>query len=199
MLPVLDQLILASASPRRRDLLLQLQPALKLTSCPPAIDESLLTHEEGDERVLRLAAAKARCVLAMQGDNFSRMPLLAADTEVVMDGQPLGKPESLAEATEFLQRLSGRAHEVKTGVVLADQQTWLQALVTTQVFFRPLESDEIQAYAATGEGKDKAGGYAIQGQGAALVKRIEGSYSNVVGLPLETFILLLRQLGYRVF
>ena len=196
---LLQHLVLASASPRRRELLLQLQPSLHLEVCPAAIDEQLLNQEAGEEAVRRLALAKAHRVLGALPAERQAWPLLAADTEVLLDGRPLGKPENTAAARESLTRLSGSTHEVKTALVLVYQENWQQALVTTRVSFRPLAREEIEAYVATGEFRDKAGSYAIQGRGAALIQRIEGSYTNVVGLPLEQLVCMLGSLGYRVF
>lgn len=195
----LSKLLLASASPRRRDLLHQLLPGVELVINPAAIDEGQLGRETGEDLVLRLAIAKAHRILSDLAADQKQMPLLAADTEVVLDGEPLGKPENTEAAVTLLKRLAGRSHAVKTGLALVEGDTWLTEVVTTQVVFRELDDDEIRAYAATGEPNDKAGGYAIQGRGAALVERIEGSYTNVVGLPLEKLSQLLKQLGYRVF
>jgi len=195
----LSRMLLASASPRRRELLHQLLPGVELDVCPAAIDEGQLDKEAGDELVLRLAVAKAHRIVSELTRGQAGYPLLAADTEVVLDGRPLGKPESSEAAVTLLQSLSGRAHEVKTGMALVQGETWLTAVVTTRVVFRDLDDDEICAYVATGEPDDKAGGYAIQGRGAALVERIEGSYTNVVGLPLEKLSQLLKELGYRVW
>ncbi|SFB88084.1 septum formation protein [Marinospirillum celere] len=195
----LSKMLLASASPRRRELLHQLLPSLQLEVRPADIDESQVGKEAGEELVLRLAIAKAHRVASELPATLAQYPLLAADTEVVLDGRPLGKPEDAEGAVNLLQRLSGRAHEVKTALALVQGATWLTAVVTTQVVFRHLDDEEIRAYVATGESGDKAGGYAIQGRGAALVERIEGSYTNVVGLPLEKLSQLLRELGYKVF
>lgn len=192
-------MLLASASPRRRELLHQLQPSLQLDIRPAAIDESRLGEEAGEELVLRLAVAKAHQVISQLSSDQVDYPLLAADTEVVLDGHPLGKPDSAESAVELLTRLSGRSHAVKTALALVKGDQWFTAVVTTQVIFRVLDEEEIHAYVATDEPRDKAGGYAIQGRGAAFVERIEGSYTNVVGLPLERLTLLLKSLGYRVF
>lgn len=196
---LIQQLVLASASPRRRDLLLQLQPSLHLQIRPASLDEQLLQGEAGEEAVQRLALAKAHRVISELPAELQAWPVLAADTEVLLEGQPLGKPESPEAAVERLKRLSGSTHEVKTALVLVQETNWQQAVVTTQVSFRRLSLDEIYAYVATGEPFDKAGGYAIQGRGASLVERIAGSYSNVVGLPLEKLTTLFYGLGYQVF
>ncbi|HKM15673.1 MAG TPA: Maf family protein [Marinospirillum sp.] len=198
LLKIPTGLVLASASPRRRELLLQLMPALQLHILPADIDESLIATEVGADRVLRLARAKAAAVLASLPKHLSSYPVLAADTEVVLDGCPLGKPESNTHAVELLKKLSGRTHQVTTAVQLIQGEVAQQAVVTTDVSFRLLSNDEILAYVATGEPSDKAGGYGIQGLGAAFVTGINGSYSNVVGLPLEQIYLQLRQLKYTV-
>lgn len=198
VLKIPSALVLASASPRRQELLLQLMPQLKLHIYPAAIDESLVLAEAGSDRVLRLAQAKAAAVLACLPNELKNLPVLAADTEVVLDGQPLGKPESDTHAIELLEQLSGRSHEVSTGVQLIEGKQAQQAVITTQVTFKTLSKEEILAYVASGEPRDKAGGYGIQGLGAAFVTGIQGSYSNVVGLPLEQVYLQLRQLGYTV-
>ncbi|WP_404418807.1 Maf family protein [Marinospirillum sp.] len=198
-LPLLKHLVLASASPRRRELLQQLQPSLQLSIQPANLDESRIHQENGEELVQRLALAKAHRVVCELAPEKADFPVLAADTEVVLDGHPLGKPENPEAAVNLLKSLSGRSHEVKTGMALVQGDTWLTAVVTTQVVFRNLDDQEIGAYVATGEPDDKAGGYAIQGRGAALVERIEGSYTNVVGLPLEKLTQMFRRLGYRVF
>ena len=191
-------LVLASASPRRRELLLQLMPALKLHILPADIDERLIVAEAGTDRVLRLAQAKAAAVVANLPLEFQNYPVLAADTEVVLAGLPLGKPESACHAVALLEQLSGQSHQVTTAVQLIKGKLALQALVTTKVSFKCLTKAEIVAYVATGEPMDKAGGYGIQGLGAAFVTEIQGSYSNVVGLPLEAVYLQLNKLGYTV-
>jgi septum formation protein len=191
-------LVLASASPRRRELLLQLMPTLKLHILPADIDERLIVAEAGTDRVLRLAQAKAAAVVANLPIEFQNYPVLAADTEVVLAGLPLGKPESACHAVALLEQLSGQSHQVTTAVQLIKGKLALQALVTTEVGFKHLTKAEIVAYVATGEPMDKAGGYGIQGLGAAFVTGIKGSYSNVVGLPLEMVYLQLNKLGYTV-
>ncbi|GLR65172.1 Maf family protein [Marinospirillum insulare] len=191
-------LVLASASPRRRELLLQLMPGIKLHILPADLDESLITSETGTARVLRLAEAKAAAVKTSLPKEFANYPILAADTEVVLKGVPLGKPESFDHAVALLEQLSGCSHQVITAVHLQEDKQAQQAVITTEVSFKSLTKDEIVAYVATGEPMDKAGGYGIQGLGAAFVTSIQGSYSNVVGLPLETVYLQLRQLGYTV-
>ncbi len=190
--PAPAQLYLASASPRRRELLAQvsLTPAL----LPQNIDENPLPQESPQAYVTRLARDK---VMAALRDPDCRLPLpvLAADTTVVCAGAILGKPATLAEARHMLQLLSNRTHLVLTAVAVASRARIEVVLVTTKVSFRALHEAEIEAYWATGEPRDKAGAYAVQGLGALFVNRIEGSYSGVVGLPLFETLELLQQFG----
>jgi len=180
------RLYLASASPRRRELLRQIgiRPSIHAT----AVDEQILPGEAPVDSVRRLAQAKAHHAANILLPTEPGI-VLAADTAVVVDGICLGKPTDSGEATEILRRLRGRSHEVLTGVFLlrTDDGRSLTDAVTTRVHFRDFDDATIAAYVATGEGRDKAGAYAIQGRGVLLVERIEGSWSNVVGLPLEPF------------
>lgn len=173
------RLVLASASPRRADLLRAAGIAFDVVVAN--VDESVVPGETATQHVRRLAEAKARAVL----DKAGAQPVLAADTVVVVDGLILGKPADDREAARMLRLLSGRAHEVMTGVCLAcgASPTIVSVAVTTVEFAR-LTDAEIQWYAATGEPRDKAGAYAIQGLASRFVTRIDGSYSNVVGLPV---------------
>ena len=175
--PNIGKVVLASASPRRRELLATLR--LEFLVATPRIDESALPGELPLPFVERLAAEKAGAVDAAPGTL-----VIAADTIVVLDGQVLGKPESEAHAFEMLSRLSGKRHEVATGVCLKRNERQSVFSVATEVAFRSLETEEIRAYIATGCPMDKAGGYAIQGGAAHMVRGIRGSYTNVVGLPL---------------
>ncbi|PVY70749.1 septum formation protein [Tamilnaduibacter salinus] len=182
---VSDSLILASASPRRRDLLHQI--GLTFSVAPVDIDESHRPGEPASDYVERLAREKAEA-------GYRQHPghrVLGSDTTVVLDGEPLGKPVDRNDALDMLRRLSGREHEVLTGVALARPEGTGSRQVSTRVCFRELSEDEMVAYWETGEPVDKAGGYGIQGRGGVFVSAIEGSYSNVVGLPLtETADLL---------
>ena len=171
-------LVLASASPRRRELLERVGLALQIV--PADIDESELPGERPAEMAERLARAKAAAVAALMPDRL----VLAADTIVVLDGRVLGKPRDDAEAADMLRSLSGRAHEVTTGFAVRGDGADTSTTVTTVVRFRALDPAVIDRYVATGEPLDKAGAYGIQGVGAMLVLRIDGSYTNVVGLPL---------------
>ncbi|WP_136083151.1 Maf family nucleotide pyrophosphatase [Pontiella desulfatans] len=175
--PNLETLVLASASPRRRELLSSL--GVEFSVEVPRIDETARAGEPPRAFAERLAAEKAGAIAAPAGT-----VLVAADTIVVHEGRILGKPEDDAHAFEMLSGLSGKAHEVVTGVcVKRDERTELFS-VATEVFFRELEPCEIKAYIATGCPMDKAGAYAIQGGAAHMVRAINGSYTNVVGLPL---------------
>jgi septum formation protein len=197
------KLILASTSPRRKDLLTSLGLAFKVQ--PSTIEEIMDEALEPEQLVLNLAKQKTEDVFSSVAAPASgeRLLVLGADTIVVLDGKFLGKPVDRADAIAMLKRLSGRAHEVYTGV-------WLQVLekdgtVTTshscersKVYFRPLEEREMEAYVDTGEPMDKAGAYALQGIGAALIEKIEGSHTNIVGLPIPNVVSLLRGSGYPI-
>ncbi len=184
------RLILASGSPRRRELLDRL--GFTFTVRPAVIDESPQDGELPSEYVLRLAGAKAQAI-AEPGEL-----VLAADTVVVVDEELLGKPRDAADAHRMLRRLSGREHAVVTGVAICDRQRALQVAVveSTVVCFAELAEEEIAWYVETGEPLDKAGAYAVQGLGALFVEAIDGNYSNVVGLPLPATYRLLRHAGY---
>lgn len=181
----IPRLILASASPRRADLLSQI--GLMFEIYPSNIPEITSKHNTSPELVTQeLALQKARSVAERHTEGF----VIGADTLVSLKNELLGKPKNMTHAQEMLTRLSGTCHEVVTGVALIDaklnkEKTWAE---TTQVYFRKLCSAEIDAYIETGEATDKAGAYGIQGRGAAFVKRIEGCYFNVVGLPLASLV-----------
>lgn len=178
-------LVLASASPRRRELLAQI--GVRYGVCVAAVDEAALPGEAPAAYVERLARAKAVAVVPQAGG----LPVLGADTTVVIDECILGKPADARDAANMLRRLAGRAHRVLTAVAVCHGDRLLSRVSVTQVWFAALDDARIDRYLATGESFDKAGGYAIQGFGAALVTRIDGSYSGVVGLPLvETCALL---------
>ena len=181
-------LILASASPRRRELLQQL--GLQFTVVTADIDETPLPGEVHTDYTLRLAEAKARAVLALHPDAL----VVGADTTVAVDGHLLGKPRDAADAARMLRLLGGRAHGVTTAIAVLTRAQTLTAAETTDVYFSRMREDEIAAYVATGEPMDKAGAYAIQGRAAQWIPRIEGDYSNVVGLPLARLSALLQQL-----
>ena len=180
--------VLASASPRRRSILETL--GLRFEVVPSVVEEVAVPGISATELARNLALDKAREV-ASREDGF----VLAADTVVVVDGEALGKPVDDADAMRMLALLSGRWHEVVTGVALVWDGGLEDLAVTTRVRFRELTEARMRRYVATGEGRDKAGGYAVQGIGAGLVTRIEGSYSNVVGLPAAETVDLLERAG----
>lgn len=184
---------LASASPRRRELLAQL--GYRFRVLPVAIEEVPGPREPGAEYVCRMAREKARAARVRL--EAAALPVLGADTEVVIGARILGKPGSLAEATAMLAALSGRVHRVLSAVAVNDGHRERVVLSSTRVRFRRLEPAEMQAYWGSGEPRDKAGAYAIQGYGAEFVERIEGSYSGVVGLPLCETAALLAEFGVR--
>lgn len=181
------RLILASASPRRASLLSQI--GLTFEVCPSDVVEpplSMYSNKSASEITRELALIKAKAV----AQDHNGGVIIGADTLVSLGGELLGKPSDDADALTMLTRLSGNSHEVVTGVTLIDAATgrdsvWSEA---TQVYFRELSSTEITAYIASGEASDKAGAYGIQGRGAAFVRRIEGCYFNVVGLPLASLV-----------
>ena len=183
------RVILASSSPRRLQLLQQI--GIEAEVRPAAFDE-LSTGKMADEVVLANAVGKCQAVCAACGD---KMPVIAADTVVVLDGKILGKPKDAADAVRMLTELSGRTHKVLTGVAVSFQGRQLAEVCETEVIFRTLAAAEIADYVATGEPLDKAGAYGIQGRGAVFVEKINGCYNNVVGLPLTRLHLMLAKLG----
>jgi septum formation protein len=187
LLPV----ILASNSPRRRDLLTQ--AGLTFLVAPADVDERVLAGEKPEEYALRVAADKAR---AAAGRTRSGI-VIAADTIVVLDDQILGKPVDARDAERMLSLLSGRQHQVMTGLVVCDAATGRTdaRVAVSAVWFKRLSPAEISAYVATGEPLDKAGAYGIQERGALLVEKIEGCYFNIVGLPLFLLGQMLRDFG----
>lgn len=184
---------LASGSPRRRELLAQLDISFEILTAD--IDESLRPGEWPEAYVRRMACDKTRA--ALQRLTGRHAPVLGADTAVIVDRQILGKPADQAAAAAMLRRLSGREHEVLSAVAISDNARQAVAVNRTIVTFRPLSAAEIEAYWATGEPCDKAGGYAIQGLGAVFIEAIHGSYSGVMGLPLFETAHLLNDFGYR--
>lgn len=188
---IVRPLILASASPRRRELLAQ--AGVVFSVIPSGADEAVLAGEAPAEYALRVAAAKAHDVANKHPGHW----VLGADTIVVVDNLILGKPKDTADGHRMLRLLSGRIHQVMTAFVLiaANGQTYQRQIVSTTVAFKSLTDEQIQEYLSTSEPFDKAGAYAVQGIGAALVERVEGSYSNVVGLPVDEVIAALRAAG----
>jgi septum formation protein len=176
ILHITAPVILASASPRRRDLLKTILP--NFTVAIPHVDETPQNLEAPTDCAERLAALKAEAIPT------TAALIIAADTIVVQNNQLLGKPTDTDHAHAMLQSLSGTSHQVITGVCILQQQKRALFSVTTEVTFRPISAAEIAAYIQTGDPMDKAGAYAIQGGAAHMVEKINGSYTNVVGLPL---------------
>lgn len=187
--PEQPAVILGSSSPRRRELLRQVGVAFRVAVA--AVDESVLDGEAPGEYVLRVARDK---VLAVQRREPAPLPVLGADTAVVLDGAILGKPADRAEAADMLARLSGRTHEVYSAVALALPADGVRVrLNVTRVTFGLLDAAWIAAYIDTGDPMDKAGAYGVQGRAAERIARIDGSFSGVMGLPLFETCELLRQ------
>lgn len=198
-------LVLASTSPRRKELLAQIgfgRPEFSFTQVAPDIDETVQQGEAPRDYVRRLAAEKAQAGLALCAD-MSQPAVLGSDTIVVLENQILGKPLDVADAKQTLSELSGRTHTVMTAVALTykagESDSTLKTsvrLVETQVRFCVLSTADIEAYVASKEPMDKAGSYGIQGLGGCFVAAIEGSYSGVVGLPLVETRELLAEVGF---
>ena len=180
------KLVLASASPRRQELLRA--AGIPFLARPAAVDERPLASERPEAYVRRLAEAKARA--SWQPGELT----LGADTVVTLDGRLLGKPSDAADARRMLRLLSGRTHQVLTGICLFDGTNTQSEVETTQVEFLELTNDDIDAYVAGGEPLDKAGAYGIQGEASKFVRRVDGCYFNVVGLPLATVYSFMRSI-----
>jgi septum formation protein len=189
----MPSIILASASPRRSELLRQI--GAEFSVLPADIDETPATDETARHYVERMAREKALKVARAHPDSL----VLGADTSVVLNGMILGKPVSADDAAATLRQLSGAGHQVVTAVALARGTACTSRLVVVDVRFRDLSADEIAAYVATGEPMDKAGSYGIQGLGGIFVRELQGSYSAVVGLPLQETATLLAEAGYPVW
>ncbi len=187
-------ILLASASPRRRELLAQI--GVDFETFPVEADESPRPRETPEHYVRRVAAEKS---LLGQNLSGSSLPVLSADTEVALNGEVFGKPWDFEHAREMLLRLSGREHQVLSAVSLRRGAEHWEAISLSIVRFRPIQETEIKAYWATGEPRDKAGAYAIQGLGAVFVEHLSGSFSGVMGLPIFETAGLLRKLGFEVF
>ena len=186
---------LGSVSPRRRELLEHV--GIPLVVLPADADERVLPADSPDAYIERVTLAKLDAVTKHAGVRVGAW--LTADTVVLVDGEILGKPADVADAERMIARLSGRAHQVKTRFAIGDPQGKLlhAETATADVWFRTLEADEIADYAASGEGLDKAGAYAVQGLGSFAIARIDGSYANVMGLPICEVVVALRRLGLR--
>lgn len=182
--PAGTRVVLASGSPRRADLLASIGLAFEVR--PADVDESIRPDESPEQYVVRLSADKAATATG------GGVVAIGADTTVELDGEVLGKPTDADDARRMLGRLSGRPHRVHTGVTVVGAGRSLGSLVTSEVRFTELDPDTIEWYVGTGEPMDKAGGYALQGSGGALVARVDGSVTNVIGLPLAETVGLLR-------
>jgi septum formation protein len=187
-----DFVYLASASPRRRELLQQIGVAFRTVGA--SVDETVVPGEAPLDYVTRLAAAKAEAGWQMSRDP-AQVPVLAADTAVVLDGHILGKPKDRQDAEAMLARLSGRTHQVLTAVALRSAQGLRAKVCRSEVTFRPIAAAEARDYWETGESRDKAGAYAIQGRAAVFIADLRGSYSGVMGLPLYETAELLSHAG----
>jgi septum formation protein len=183
------RVILASASPRRRELLTLV--GIEHEVRPADIDESLLPGELPAPHAERLARTKAHTIAHLE----PKAVVIAADTIVVVDGDVLGKPRNEEDAHQMLERLSGRTHTVLTAIAVARESRTESAVESVEVTFRSLTSEEIDAYIATGEPMDKAGAYGIQGYGATIVERVDGDYFSVMGLGLRRLVDLLGRVG----
>lgn len=180
-------IVLASQSPRRSEILRQ--AGIPFVARPVNVDETAHPGETPEDYVKRVARDKAMMANAAPGEI-----VLGADTAVVIDGEILGKPANSADAERMLGLLEGRKHQVLTGICLRHGAEMVVDCARTRVWFKPLTPEEIAAYVATGEPMDKAGAYAIQGLASKFIELIEGSYTNVVGLPIELVQLVLRKM-----
>jgi septum formation protein len=188
------RLVLASASPRRAELLRT--AGFVFDTVPAQVDERVRGAEPAPDYVRRLAAEKSAAVWQLVGPaDHDVVIVLGADTAVVVDGEILGKPHDDHEAAGMLRRLSGRRHEVVTGVSLRSKAGERGLVETTGVYMLDLGDEDVAWYVASGEGRDKAGAYAIQGLASRFIPRIEGSYANVVGLPIAAVTLLVSELA----
>lgn len=187
MFTTIQPLTLASGSPRRRELLARL--GIDFSVAVPEVDESLLDNEDERDYVHRLAHLKGEAVGLRHPSSW----VVGADTVVIVDGRLITKPDTAAQAVDMLMQLSGREHQVRTGYCLCHSERSFCAIdsVLSTVRFRSFGLDWAKSYVQTGEPMDKAGGYGIQGRGAVLVEAVDGSYSNVVGLPLAELVELL--------
>ena len=189
-----QKIILASQSPRRVAILKQM--AIDCVVMPADIDESQLANESPTDYVLRLAKQKVLAIQKQLNGQHAEMLILAADTTVALGETLFGKPENDADAIKMLKKLSGTQHQVHTAVAVVFNQQIELALNTTLVEMMPLSDAMIEAYIATNEHADKAGSYAIQGLAGNWIKRIDGSYSGVMGLPVHETAMLLQKLGF---
>jgi septum formation protein len=187
---VAERIVLGSGSPRRREILTWL--GLDFEVHPADIDESVLEGEHAVEYVRRLATAKSAVVAAAHPGRL----VIAADTTVAIDGEILGKPEDVDDARRMVRRLAGRTHQVHTGVAVAADQQLAVDVETTAVTFGSIADDVVEWYVGLAEPYDKAGGYGLQGAGAAFVERIDGNSANVIGLPVPLLLRLAASIGH---
>ncbi len=189
----MKKLILASASPRRKELLSKI--GLTFEVIPSSYEENLPDDNFSHEKIEALALNKGKEVAERITENAI---IISADTVVVLDGKILGKPHSKEEAFEMISKLSGKVHEVITSIAMIDleQKKTLINSCTTKVFFRKIEKEEIEKYIATDEPYDKAGAYAAQGLAAIFIEKIEGCFNNVVGISVYEVARMLKELGY---
>ena len=180
-----SKLVLASSSPRRRELLAQAGYTFEVY--PAHIDETRCADEDPSAYVARLALEKARAIHAQHPDAI----VLGADTTVVLNGEVLNKPQDREDAARMLRALSNNTHQVHTGIAVVTSSTQRTHVETTNVIFAPIPEDELAKYLATGDSLDKAGAYGIQGYAARWIPRIEGDYFNVMGLPVAATVRLL--------
>jgi len=192
----LPKLILASASPRRAELLAQLK--LDFVQIESAVDESPLAGESPSQYVFRLAQDKSRQVASCLAESLQPGLLLGADTCIDLEGEIVGKPRDREQAVDFLSRLAGREHKVYSAVNVLWQNHSNTLVNCSKVWMHAMTQADIQAYCDSGEPLDKAGAYAIQGLGAMFIQRIDGSYSGIMGLPLFETASLLRQAGLSI-
>ena len=194
----MKSIILASASPRRRELLSEIEDSFRIVLAET--DETLPSGIHPKDGVGMLAIRKGAAVLEKmrsEGEATDGMIILSADTLVEIDGEPLGKPSDRDEARQMLARLSGRWHNVHTGVAVHGDGRVIAEVATTAVLFKELSSSEIEDYIDSGEPMDKAGSYGIQGLGGRFVERIDGDFDTVVGLSMKTTSKLLLELGWK--
>jgi septum formation protein len=187
----LPPIVLASASPRRRELLEAL--GLAITIRPTGVPEDLLPGEDAFDAAERLARSKAEAAVT---ETAADSLVIAADTLVVLEGHALGKPADHSEAILMLRRLSGRRHEVVTGVAISHGSRMVSAREISEVYFEPMTEHEIESYASTPEPHDKAGAYGMQNLAGVFIERVDGSPSNVIGLPVRLVRRLLVELGF---
>jgi septum formation protein len=191
----LETIILASGSPRRREILTKIRIPFK--AVPPGVDEAEMLRQSGPEVAAVIAGRKVETVAGLFKQDSPKW-ILGADTVVEIDHRLLGKPAGSEEAYDFLRLLSGRVHRVHTGLALLPERhrPMVSAMCTTEVKFRRLSPEELEFYHQSGEWSGAAGAYRIQEQGGLFVEWVKGSYTNVVGLPLETLYVMLKEQGY---